>query len=198
MQPPSETVQDGSRVRIEGLQAKPELNGRTGVVYGTFNQESGRWTIHIDANDASPATQISVRPANLKRLPAAAAPPKSIVHNGIVYKSLADHDPHSTSIIDEKDKLYNLDPPWQLCTKTADALHVCASYPWAAYALVFADGSAHYTALKNPAVHSSHVPGTEAASRGCLRNQGGKYGTSPPFGFALALAGLNVLIMRKR
>jgi hypothetical protein len=73
MQSPSETVQDGSRVRIEGLQARPELNGRTGVVYGAFNQESGRWAIHVDANDASPATQISVRPANLKILPAVAS-----------------------------------------------------------------------------------------------------------------------------
>ena len=78
MQSPSETVllQDGSRVRIDGLQAKPELNGRTGVVYGAFNQESGRWAIHIDANDASPATQISVRPANLKILPGISTSPR--------------------------------------------------------------------------------------------------------------------------
>ncbi len=68
MQPFSETLQDGSRVRIEGLQAKPELNGRMGVVRGAFNQESGRWAVHIDANETAPAIQISIRPANLKVL----------------------------------------------------------------------------------------------------------------------------------
>ena len=66
MQSPSETVllQDGSRVRIDGLQAKPELNGRTGVVFGAFNQESGRWAINVDADGASPACQAAIRPFN--------------------------------------------------------------------------------------------------------------------------------------
>ena len=80
------------------------------------------------------------------------------MHNGHVYKSLADHDPHSTTAINEYDKLYNLDPPWELCPNTPDALHVCKTYPWAAYALVFADGSAHWTALA-PSWDSSFKPG---------------------------------------
>jgi hypothetical protein len=66
MQQPSETVQDGSRVCIEGLQAKPELNGRMGVVRGAFRQASGRWTVEIDADDKGPNVQVSMRPANLK------------------------------------------------------------------------------------------------------------------------------------
>ena len=72
---------------------------------------------------------------------------QSIVHNGHVYKSLAEHDPASTQPISEYNKLYNLDSAWHICSPTPDALHVCATYPWAAYALVFADGSAHSTAL---------------------------------------------------
>ena len=73
--------------------------------------------------------------------------PQSIEYNGRVYKSLADHDPHSTTVINEGGRLYNLGAGWRLCAKTPDALHVCKTYPWAAYALVFEDGSAHFTAL---------------------------------------------------
>ncbi len=59
-----------------------------------------------------------------------------------------------------------------------------ASYPWAAWALVLADGSAHYTAL--PGVSSSTVfrPGKEAASSGYLRtNQDtkGQYGINAAY-----------------
>ena len=81
---------------------------------------------------------------------AAAAPPRSIVYNGTIYKSLADHDPHSWNEIDEKGKFYNLEAGWRLCQTTpgnTDALHVCQSYPWATHALIFADGSAYWTAL---------------------------------------------------
>ena len=68
--PAAATLQDGSRVRIEGLQAKPQHNGRTGAICGGFDQESERWTVAVDASDAGPAFQISVRPANLTPLPA--------------------------------------------------------------------------------------------------------------------------------
>jgi hypothetical protein len=84
--------------------------------------------------------------------------PQSIVYNGRIYKSLADHDPHSTAAISEKSKLYNLGAGWRLCAKTPDALHVCKTYPWAAYALVFEDGSAHWTALI-PSLISGLIPG---------------------------------------
>jgi hypothetical protein len=63
-------LQDGSRVRIEGSQAKPQHNGRTGAICGGLDRESGRWTVAVDASDAGPAFQISVRPANLTPLPA--------------------------------------------------------------------------------------------------------------------------------
>jgi hypothetical protein len=88
---------------------------------------------------------------------------------------------HSTSAIKERDKLYNLDnPPWEICTKTDDALHVCATYPWASFALVFADGSAHWTALA-PTIFSSVgissvVPGKLACSTGFLKQEGPQCG----------------------
>ena len=85
---------------------------------------------------------------------------KSIEHNGHVYKSLADHDPHSTTAVTEYNKLYSLDPAWELCPNTPDALHVCKTYPWAAYALIFADGSAHWT-KKAPSASSSLTPGAK-------------------------------------
>ncbi len=111
---------------------------------------------------------------------AAAGPPKSIVHNGNVYKSLADHDPYCRTAINEYDKLYDLYSAWQICPKTPDALHVCANYPWASYALVFADGSAHWTSLAptlhNPFPFQPRQPGQQADKEGCLRQEGGRYG----------------------
>lgn len=97
--------------------------------------------------------------------------PQSIVHNGHVYKSLAAHEPESRNATSEHDKLYQLDSAWEICPKTPDALEVCAKYPWAAYALVFADGSAHWTALA-PVVKSSFKPGTcTLASVTCQHNK---------------------------
>jgi hypothetical protein len=63
------TVQHGSRVRIAGLHANPHYNGRTGAVCSGFDQESGRWTVAVDASDAEPAFQIEISPANLTLLP---------------------------------------------------------------------------------------------------------------------------------
>ena len=75
-----------------------------------------------------------------------------------MYKSLGSHDLYSSPVINERDKLYDLKPAWHICPPTPDALHVCAAYPWAAYALVFADGSAYYTA-NGPKLHASFTPG---------------------------------------
>ena len=83
---------------------------------------------------------------------------QSIAYNGHVYKSLAGHDPHSQQAISEYNHLYPLDPAWELCPRTPDALHVCATYHWSSYALVLADGSAHWTKLA-PTAHASYVPG---------------------------------------
>ncbi len=55
-----------SSVRIEGLKAKPELNGRFGVILGQFNEESGRWTVLVVADGDKAACQLAVKPENLK------------------------------------------------------------------------------------------------------------------------------------
>ena len=75
-----------------------------------------------------------------------------------MYKSLGSHDPHRTQFINEMNKLYDLDPAWHICSPTPDALHVCAAYPWAACALVFADGSSRCTA-NGPKYAASCTPG---------------------------------------
>jgi hypothetical protein len=61
-------LQDGSRVRIENLQASAAMNGRTGVICSAFNQKSGRWTVQVDADGANLPCQLSIRPANLKAI----------------------------------------------------------------------------------------------------------------------------------
>ena len=63
------TVQEGSRVRIQGLQAAPEMNGRTGVVCGAISQESGRWTVQMDADGARAACRGTFRASNLQVIP---------------------------------------------------------------------------------------------------------------------------------
>jgi len=67
--PPQATLQAGFLVRIQGLQSKPEMNGRTGVVCGEFDQHSGRWTVEVDAAGASPACRGAFRAANLCLIP---------------------------------------------------------------------------------------------------------------------------------
>jgi hypothetical protein len=130
---------------------------------------------------------------------------ESIIFKGHVYKSLGSHDPHSTELISEYKKLYDLDPAWHICSPTPDALHVCAAYPWATAALVFADGSARYTA-NGPEHWNDLTPGVMAPSSKCLRHQRGKYGTLDldPCGIAYLASGAaeaaylaDVLIARK-
>jgi hypothetical protein len=79
MQPPSDTCSIGSLVSIEGLQANPQLNGRTGVTLA-FTEESGRWSVRIDASDKGPAVQKSIRPINLKVLPPSPLPSAPALH----------------------------------------------------------------------------------------------------------------------
>jgi len=69
-------------VRIEGLQAKPEMNGRTGVVRGAFNAQSGRWTVEVAADEAGAACLGTFRPANLCVIEecASSAPPSPAVN----------------------------------------------------------------------------------------------------------------------
>jgi hypothetical protein len=67
--PAAASLQDGSRVRIEGLQAKPQMNGRTGVVCSAFDEKTGRWTVDVTADGAKPACRCSFRAANLRLIP---------------------------------------------------------------------------------------------------------------------------------
>jgi hypothetical protein len=64
--PAAATLQHGSRVRVEGLQAAPQMNGRTGVVRGAFDQKTGRWTVDVAAEGARPACRGTFRAANLR------------------------------------------------------------------------------------------------------------------------------------
>ena len=41
----------GMHVTVQGVVARPELNGRTGVCQA-FDHKSGRWTIRFDLDDA--------------------------------------------------------------------------------------------------------------------------------------------------
>jgi hypothetical protein len=69
-------------VRIEGLQAKPEMNGRRGVVRGGFNAQSGRWTVEVAADEVGPACLGTFRAANLcvMDVRASSAPPTPAVN----------------------------------------------------------------------------------------------------------------------
>ena len=60
------TLQHGARVCIQGLQAKPQLNGRMGVVYGCGAPDSTRWVVDVEADGAKPACRGSFRAANLR------------------------------------------------------------------------------------------------------------------------------------
>jgi hypothetical protein len=70
-------MQHGTRVRIEHLQANPEVNGRVGVVRGAFDQQSERWTIEVAADATGPAFRGSFRSANLRVIDTRPTPPQS-------------------------------------------------------------------------------------------------------------------------
>jgi len=72
-------LQDGSRVRIENLHAKPQYNGRNGVICGAFHHSSGRWPVNVDTSDLGFVADglLLIRSANLTLLPSVSdsAPP---------------------------------------------------------------------------------------------------------------------------
>ena len=53
-------------MRVEGLAANPELNGRCGVICGACMEDSGRWAVLVDADSTRPSCKGHFRPANLK------------------------------------------------------------------------------------------------------------------------------------
>jgi hypothetical protein len=111
---------------------------------------------------------------------------EEVVHNGYAYRSLARQNPHSQEIIisiyssDYSVEFYPVDPPWELCPDTCDARHVCATYPWATRALVFADGSACWTnnSTPHPKSYRKMTPGSsyDIESRTYLHQKEGTYG----------------------
>jgi hypothetical protein len=95
---------------------------------------------------------------------------KYVVHNGHVYKALPGHHRHTKELL-----MYPVDSPWELCPNTSDALRVCAVHHWFANALVFADGSAHWTRVFEHMEDGFGLqPGFEA-DQGCLNHFEGKY-----------------------
>ncbi len=77
-------VFDGVRVRIEGLHAAPEMNGRTGVVSGALDC-SGRWRVNVYAHGAKPACVGTFKPANLVVLPSLNFSTEWLGEDGCVY-----------------------------------------------------------------------------------------------------------------
>ena len=53
------TLRAGSRVRLDGLESKPEMNGVEGVAV-EVDDESGRWTVEL-----ADGRRVALRPANL-------------------------------------------------------------------------------------------------------------------------------------
>jgi hypothetical protein len=45
------------------------MNGRTGVICGAFDLDSGRWTVELYAVGTSPACRGSFRPTNIRLIP---------------------------------------------------------------------------------------------------------------------------------
>ncbi len=85
MTAPSATdVCEGARVIITGLQAKPQHNGRAGIVCGDFDRDAGRWTVDLDAGDAGPAFRGSFRAANLLLVPSLSFSTQWLDEDGLV------------------------------------------------------------------------------------------------------------------
>ena len=54
----------GKRVVINGLAAKPELNGRTGTVL-SFDDAEGRYFVELDLSHDETSTSFTIKPCNL-------------------------------------------------------------------------------------------------------------------------------------
>ncbi len=86
----SAVVQQGSRVRIEGMQTAPDMNGRTGTVCRAFDHESGRWHVQIDSDGARPACLGAFRAVNLKLIPSHNFSTEWLDENGRVWPKIVD------------------------------------------------------------------------------------------------------------
>jgi hypothetical protein len=77
-------VADGVRVRIEGLRAAPEMNGRTGIACGVLDC-SGRWRVNVNADGAKRACVGTFKPENLRVLPSLNFSTEWLGEDGCVY-----------------------------------------------------------------------------------------------------------------
>merc|ERR1711969_224882 len=67
------TFAAGARVRIVGLQAKPQFNGQEAKVI-EWVEKRGRWLVEVDgANPTYRGIELGLRPANLEPIVIAAA-----------------------------------------------------------------------------------------------------------------------------
>ena len=57
----------GMRVQLEGLAARPELNGSLGVLLGPMDSESGRVPVKLVEPEAQAGKTMKVKAANLRR-----------------------------------------------------------------------------------------------------------------------------------
>ena len=66
MPPPSASpIPIGTRVKLHGLKAKPQLNGQYGIVVG-YVLSSGRCTVVLEDARGETKTKMSIKPENLK------------------------------------------------------------------------------------------------------------------------------------
>ena len=64
--PPSASpVPIGTRVKLHGLKAKPQLNGQCGIVVG-YLESSGRCTVSLENSGGETKTKKNLKPENLK------------------------------------------------------------------------------------------------------------------------------------
>lgn len=61
--PPGAAPRYNQAVTLSGLSAKPELNGRRGVVKGVLDRQSGRVAVDVDTDGAT--VRLAIKPANL-------------------------------------------------------------------------------------------------------------------------------------
>jgi ankyrin repeat protein len=61
-------LEEGSGVRIDGLQKKPEWNKRIGSVIGPSSGDSGRWPVVVDLEDGEMADGVLLKEDNLECL----------------------------------------------------------------------------------------------------------------------------------
>ena len=64
----SSTIEPGAAIVLDGLQAKPSLNGRAGTVLD-FDDESGRWGVALPKDErplGGDETKIKVKPENIR------------------------------------------------------------------------------------------------------------------------------------